>query len=175
MFVQSELAITIVCSTNANFTLEEQSCCQWKAVISSLADRRAVEDCALPRWTKVMSALPPNFSASFELLYDLHFGLYCSREWIAAQCFFWTGTFLYLVFQKELRYLLYFFENIAILVHITSLTWTDRNGAKKSPLTWQRLREPLQNMGVKWQQGLAEVCVYEHVTNGRYQPLLAFF
>lgn len=148
MFVQSELAITIVCSTNANFTLEEQSCCQWKAVISSLADRRAVEDCALPRWTKVMSALPPNFSASFELLYDLHFGLYCSREWIAAQCFFWTGTFLYLVFQKELRFLLHFFENVFVLhcntsPHNQSYLNRQKWGQKESPLTWQRHREPL--------------------------------
>lgn len=81
-----------------------------------------------------MSALPLKFSASFELLYDLQFGLYCSREWIAVQCLFWTGTFLYSVFQKELdcislRMCLYC---IGIPVHITSLTWTDRNGAKKS-------------------------------------------
>lgn len=41
---ESELAVSVVRSINANFNLEGRSCCQRTAVIPSLADRRAGED-----------------------------------------------------------------------------------------------------------------------------------
>lgn len=93
------------------------------------------------------------------------------------KCLFWTGTFLYLVFQKELRFWLYFFENVFVLHWNTSPTYQSylnrqKRGQKESPLTWDRHGEHLQNTGMKWQQCLAEVCMYGHMY-GHIKPVLA--